>query len=129
MMPEDEQIESRIWKLEDKELNNLALNLEHPNAKKGIQAPLGVKVTARQRKNFIQWIKGTGNLEKAGIHLRILPDPELRARDKEAERQRKLDQAAIDQAQAAKSQVRIAWIALIVSIVAIVISIVALFKR
>ena len=86
-----EQVESRMRKMGDKELNNLALHLNHPNAKKGIQTPLGATVTQQQRENFVRWVKQTGNVEKAGIYLGILPDPDLSAREQEAERQRKFE--------------------------------------
>jgi hypothetical protein len=125
----EEQVEIRMRELGDKELNNLALHLKHPNAREGIQAPLGKTVTPQQRENFIRWVEQTRNVEKAGIYLGILPDPELPARQCEAERQRRLDKAAIDQAEAAKSQVKIAWIALLVSIAAIIISIIALCRK
>lgn len=124
-----EQVENRMSELGDKELNSLALHLKHPNAREGIQAPLGVTVTQLQRENFIRWVKQAGNVEKAGIYLGILPDPELPIKQRAADHQRRLDNAAIDQADAAKSQVKIAWIALLVSIAALIISIFALFKN
>lgn len=122
-MTVQEQVESHMWELGDKQLNGLALHFKL-NPKEGLQTPLGVTVTQRQRENFIRWVKKTGNVEKAGIYLGILPDPELPARQCEPERQSRLDKAAIDQAKAAKSQIKIAWLALLVSIVAIIISIV-----
>jgi hypothetical protein len=90
---------------------------------------LGATVTQQQRENFIRWVKQTGNVEKAGIYLRILPDPGLPAREREAKRQRKLDQAAIDQAEAAKSQNIIAVIAVLVSIALLIISIITHYRK
>ncbi len=125
----EERVECYLNKLGDKELNKLALHLNHPNGKNGNQAPLGVTVTEQQRNNFIKWIKQTGRLDKSGIYLKIIADPDLPARKKEAERKQKLDQTMIDQADTAKKQFKITRIALVVSIIMIIISIIKLLLK
>ena len=65
----EQQIEARLNELSDDELNKLAIHLKLPRAHEGIQAPLGVKISDLQKINFINWIKKTGNIEKAGIYL------------------------------------------------------------
>lgn len=73
-MNTEEQIVTHIRNLGDKELNNLAIYMKHPRAKKGNKAPLGVKVTPQQRENFILWLKQRGNIETAGNYLEKVMD-------------------------------------------------------
>jgi inactivated superfamily I helicase len=72
-MNTEEQIEAHIRNLRDKELNNLAILMKHPNAKNGNKAPLGVKAT-KQLESFILWLKQRGNLETAGNYLEKVMD-------------------------------------------------------
>ena len=69
----EQQIEARLNELSDDELNKLAIHLKVPRAHEGIQAPLRVKISDRQRMNFVKWVKKTGNIQKAGIYLGIIP--------------------------------------------------------
>jgi hypothetical protein len=68
-MNTEEQVAIHIRNLSVKEVNNFAIHMKHPNTKKGNKAPLGVKASQQQRKNFILWLKQTGNIETAGKHL------------------------------------------------------------
>ncbi len=69
----EQQIEARLNELSDDELNKLAIHLKVPRANEGIQAPLGVKIRDQQRKNFIKWVKETGNIQKTAIYLGVIP--------------------------------------------------------
>jgi len=73
----EQQIEARLNELSDDELNKLAIHLKVPRAHEGIQAPLGVKISDLQRMNFVKWVKGTGNIQKAGIYLGIIGESAL----------------------------------------------------
>jgi hypothetical protein len=73
----EQQIEALLNELHDDELNKLAIHLKMPRAHEGIQAPLGVKISDLQRMNFIKWVKGTGNVQKAGIYLGIIEESAL----------------------------------------------------
>ena len=68
----EQQVEARLNELSDDELNKLAIHLKVQRAHEGIQAPLGVKIRAQQRKNFITWVKQTGNIQKTAIYLRVI---------------------------------------------------------
>ncbi len=68
----EQQIEARLNELSDDELNKLAIHLKFPRAHEGIQAPLGVKIRVQQRKNFIKWVKETGNIQKTAIYLGVI---------------------------------------------------------
>jgi len=73
----EQQIEARLNESSDDELNKLAIHLKVQRAHEGIQAPLGVKISDLRRKNFVKWIKATGNIQKAGIYLGIIGESAL----------------------------------------------------
>lgn len=73
----EQQIEARLKELSDDELNKLAIHLKVPRAHEGIQAPLRVKISDLQRKNFGKWIKATGNIQKTGVYLGIIGESAL----------------------------------------------------
>ncbi len=66
----EQEIGPLLNELEDGDLNNLALHLNSPRANESIQTPLGAKISPQQRKNFIKWVKETGNIQKTIIYLR-----------------------------------------------------------
>lgn len=68
----EQQIETRLNELSDDKLNKLAIHLKVPRANEGVQAPLGVKIRVQQRKNFIKWVKETGNIQKTAIYLGVI---------------------------------------------------------
>lgn len=113
-----QQIEARLNELSDDELNKLALHLNFPRAHEGIQAPLGVKISDLQRMNFVKWVKGTGNIQKAGIYLRIIEESAL-PKEKLSNTKENSQELEHDTIRARKPWYKQAWTIIIVIIIII----------